>query len=203
MAMNTYPIEKVLALAIDSIDRDGYVKAECFNSTKMAVKIALNDYAVPSDKAMEEAKDIIYWFQNDKELGYSNMIPAIKEIISRGMATAKDLGILCYFPVYYRKQMALRRYGNANPSRHQGEIGQRITINISEIIILDLWRNAYGSTTYIYEIYDDHENKYTWSTQKGDIADMEPTTITGTVKKFSRDRMGREVTEITRCKIVA
>lgn len=113
--------------------------------------------------------------------------------------------IVSLLPTYYRhlkhleyveKQRQVREAEAV--SEYQGEVGQRLTVEVVSVELV--WSNdSFYGMTYLYKFVDANNNIYMWSTGKS-LADVDIKTLTGTVKSHDEYR-GVKQTHLTRCKV--
>lgn len=92
-----------------------------------------------------------------------------------------------------------KEHEGAPVSKHQGTVGQRITIRAKYARSFSF--DSYFGTVNVHKFTDEAGNIYTWKTQSG--LDLDPGSqveLTGTVKAHSEYK-GEKQTELSRCKI--
>lgn len=169
---------------------------------KRRIKKEIDKYGIDSERAENYADvdNALAWLADQNE--DNNYIHNLKIACSLEYINYKHFGILVsLFPTFNKdleKQAKIRAEREAGlKSEYQGNIGDRINIEVSDMRVVTGWNTQFGYT-YIYKITDNNGNIYTWKTQKGNIEDV--VTIKGTVKAHNEYR-GIKQTELTRCKI--
>jgi hypothetical protein len=119
--------------------------------------------------------------------------------------TAKQVGRLAYMPLAYehyteRKAREEQRANMENTSAYVGEVGTRLTLDLTAAVLLTSWYNDFG-TTYLYKFADEAGNVFIWYASRP-IELQERMTIKATIKAHN-ERNGVKQTVLTRCKVVA
>ena len=224
---NYFDTKEVLKYACETIKIYGYVKKDPYNNNGTASKVyqfygvdkGLIRESIYRDKIKAEMKRInfnaeskqnietinsaIEWINRQEET--NNYIHNLKTISSLEYVDLKNLGILVsLFQAYYKgiereETLLNREIENKNDcqSEYIGEIGNRITINISSAKCLTSWETDFG-ITFLYKFISEG-NVITWKTGK-DIDCENVKSITGTIKAHTEYREVKQ-TELTRCKI--
>lgn len=126
------------------------------------------------------------------------------------------LGILVSAVPYYNNLIAReaeqRKFGEASNSKFMGNIGQRLTVDIATVKLLNIYDGYYGSTRR-YQIIDAQGNVFMWDASNsiwntvcvkdspnGDVVEGLPLQLVGTVKKHDEFR-GIKQTWLTRCRV--
>jgi len=228
-AVPTWPIERVLAVAINTIELDG-----CYVSGKMAYesggkKIAtsqhvstvldgpdskinkehfqwIKDRASYTPAHLETAKTIIDWFskQDPKKNDYYHNISVI---ILNGYSNYRNIGLVVSMIPVYRKAMDLLNPKDTRVSNWVGQPGNKmdLTLTVKSIRTMESQFN-YGYSRYgnpmvdIVNFIDKNGNRFTWFTSGKSVLD-EGKTYTGkaTIKKHNEYK-GIKSTIITRYK---
>lgn len=160
-----------------------------------------------SAEAIQMAKEAVDWL--DKQDAANDYMHNLKTIVALDYTTYNRFGILVSLFPTYNKDLELQAQRKAEieagkASKHVGEIGDRITVEVESIKCITSWESCYDGyntvTTFIWKITGKDGNIYTWKTSKWLHEDEPPVSIKGTVKEH---KVFREVkqTELTRCKI--
>lgn len=125
----------------------------------------------------------------------------------------KRLGILVSAVPYYNKMIArdVEQRKTSN-SEFVGNVGDKLTIDIATVKIVNIYDGYYGST-WRYQIVDAHGNVFMWDASspmwdtvcvedspKGDVIEGLPLQIKGTIKKHDEFRNIKQ-TWLTRCRV--
>lgn len=97
----------------------------------------------------------------------------------------------CHLQRHYRK------YGREG---YVGEVGTRLTLDLTAAVLLTSWYNDFG-TTYLYKFADEAGNVFIWYASRP-IELQERMTLKATIKAHN-ERNGVKQTVLTRCKVVA
>lgn len=134
-----------------------------------------------------------------------NCIP----LVLSGYSKVNHLGLVSYMPMDYRRYLENverersreeRRLRESETSNYVGDVGQKITIKVSESMLLSQWESQFG-TTWLYKFLDVDGNVYIWYASKSIDADCGDA-IRATVK-CHKERDGVKQTIITRCQVAA
>lgn len=198
-----FNVERVLGLALESIQEYGYIKSGDLNSTKVAVLTALGVHAQPEAPALEKAKDICSWVKGlakEKDFYTKYSIEASAyPIIAAGYVEQKNVGYLAFLPVAYDRYMDRKNRANSCPSEFQGAPGDKLTVSVKETKLVTSWANEYGFVN-MYRFVDEIGNVYIWKTSKN-LDDVEKIKkLQGTVKEHYTFREVKQ-TVLTRCKV--
>lgn len=202
-----YSVVDIIAHAYESIKERGYIKTSYSDSTADKVLERINKGEKASAEAIEKAKIINDWLINDCGGDNAGDIERNCHILAFSQyAKLKHFGILAYMPVAYQnylnrkaKEEAKRIAAEQSPSRHIGEIGERLTLNIKEAELITSWDNMYGRT-YLYKFVNHDGNVLVWFGSKR-IELSENMKIKATVKDHN-ERDGIKQTIITRCTVL-
>lgn len=150
-----------------------------------------------SEDTIKAVEDVLQWISNQEES--NNYMHNLKTVCSLECVTFKNLGILAsVFPTWNRNLEYQKEKQKKKESQHVGEVGDRITIRMADVICLTAWETQWGMT-YVFKIVDDAGNVFTWKTSK--YPDFENFNILkGTVKAHNEFRNEKQ-TELTRCKV--
>ena len=221
-----YEPKKYLQYAIETIKHFDYVKSDCTDSTRgrtdeffyllednwafsqeyrerLRNEITTIKYNPLSEENNQLADKILAWlFANEDNSEY---IHNLKTIFKSEYTRARYFGYIASLVATYNKaneiDAARKQEAEINAkSAFQGQVGDKISIEISDAQIVTSWSTQWG-TTYIYKFVDVNGNVFTWKTSGGFDLDKKPIkNITGTVKAHNEYR-GVQQTELTRCKV--
>lgn len=202
----SYEVKRVLAATCKDIAQHGYRSAQAEKSTKEAVKAILGSYQKIEEKYMEQADTILRHYNaisDEKMIKFSEFKYETLYLLRQKYIDYRKLGILCYAPVMYEKDMTTQETIKAREESTKwiGTIGEKVEFEVKDFYIektLYFSRSPYSPSieTYIYAIFDEEGNKFIWKTQK-DIETMKK--IKGTIKDHTKYG-GIKETVITRCK---
>ena len=125
----------------------------------------------------------------------------------------KRLGILVSVVPYYNNLIARDvEQRNTSNSEFVGNVGDKLTIDIATVKLVNIYDGYYGST-WRYQIVDAHGNVFMWDASspmwdmvcvedspKGDVIEGLPLQIKGTIKKHDEFRNIQQ-TWLTRCRV--
>ena len=159
-------------------------------------KVSFNAH---SDYAKKLVQDILMWIEKHEES--NNYFHNLKTVCSLEYITFENFGLLTSaFPAYDKDKESEKREteekAKEKKSEYMGNVGDRITVWISEFKVVTSWETMYG-VTKIFKIIDVYGNVYIWKTN-GEIAEGTKE-IFGTVKAHN-EYNGIKQTELTRCK---
>ena len=123
------------------------------------------------------------------------------------------LGILVSAVPYYNNLIAREaEQRNTSNSEFVGNVGDKLTIDIATVKLVNIYDGYYGST-WRYQIVDAHGNVFMWDASspmwdmvcvedspKGDVIEGLPLQIKGTIKKHDEFRNIKQ-TWLTRCRV--
>lgn len=152
-----------------------------------------------SEEAVDLAQKALEWVKGQEET--SNYMHNLRTVSTLEYVQDRNAGILASLIQAYRRwraqedaREAARKAAEA--SVWVGNIGDKITIEVSEVTAVTGWETQWGYTR-LYKIVDEAGNVYTWKTATTVKTDTKK--LTGTVKNHTEFR-GVKQTEITRCK---
>lgn len=211
-----YTTKTIIALAVDTISREGYKKSSEQVSTKYQVTSKLLEGDYPSEDAMKTAEAICKWIDGEKVRENDNLMRNCQTLVKAKIAKVNMIGYLVYLPVAYGKALEARQNQNTINSEYVGEVGERLSLEIKTVKCLSLGGYMYGhyniKETYFWRMTDLDGNALIWKTDKNlaQIAGIEfkmynefPVTfsLTGTVKEHNEYK-GEKQTVMTRCRVV-
>lgn len=222
-----YEPKKFLQYVIETVKHFGYVPSSEWESTRSKTsdffylleenwaasseyKATLKEtikrinYEPLSDENSKSADAMINWLFNEAD-DSSDFIHNLKVIFSGDYTRAKFFGYIAglvpaYAKAVNKQQELAKATEDAKKSKYQGNIGDRIEVDVASAQIVTSWGTQWGMT-YIYKFTDIHNNVYTWKTSNWYDLDKDVIkTIKATIKAHNEYR-GTEQTELTRCKI--
>lgn len=157
-----------------------------------------------SEYAKQMTEDAVKWIVAAEET--NNYISNLRIICSQEWVPSNDFGLLVSLPAAYGRFLQNKAYeekkaaeasAEAASSEYQGEVGQRIAVELESATCLTTLESIYG-TTWMYKFIDKSGNVYIWYASTP--IDTDNTyLIYGTVKKHEEYR-GVKQTVLTRCK---
>lgn len=153
-----------------------------------------------NEEAKKMVTDVLEWINTTKD--NSDFIHNLKVVTKLEYNSWDKVGILCaIFPSYKRamewKSQKEKQQKADKESGYVGEIGQRISIENVQTIIVSSYETDFGYV-YIHKFTDENGNIYIWKSSSGSHA--EATKVKGTVKEHSEFK-GVKQTILTRCKV--
>ena len=212
-----YSTVEILALAISTIKRQGYVKSGEPNSNKSEIAEACKDYR-PTDAELQEAREMAQTIAEiNEDDAFAANLNNVQSLIRSEYCKRSHFGYIAYAPVAYEKyveEMKRRAEREAaksaerNASDYVGQVGQRIDIEIANMKLVTSWETQWG-LTWLYKFTDADGNVLVWFASKPlervnkngvyeDVTSVER--IKATVKEHT-ERDGVKQTVITRCKV--
>lgn len=170
-----------------------------------AAQLKLREQVAVSDKAKTQAELINSWLL-DIDFDSASDLERNCSVFAKGeYVTAKQVGRLAYMPLAYehymeRKVREEQRANMENTSAYVGEVGTRLTLDLTAAVLLASWYNDFG-TTYLYKFVDEAGNVFIWYASRP-IELQERMTLKATIKAHN-ERNGVKQTVLTRCKVVA
>ena len=203
-----YDTTEALALAIDIMKEQGYVKSDERDSNKSKLWKNLDKRVMPSEEAQKRAEEMSKAISAmDIETAVSARLNNVKVRIENEYCKPSDLGYFAYAPLAYEKHLAYlakeeskakEKAQIAKQSEYVGTIGERYTFPVKEIKLLTSFETYYG-ITYLYRFIDTDDNVLIWFASSGNM-DENATAIKATVKDHS-ERDGVKQTILTRVKV--
>lgn len=222
-----FDIESVMCYAIECVKHWGYHKAEeghaatrnqvidlMHKHMKFPASIGAVTFDPMSTTNLQTFKDIrsrlLALDANDDYTNNLQVFLKAEDIPENG------LGILVSAVPYYNNLIAReaeqRKLEEASNSKFIGNIGQRLTVDIATVRLLNIYDGYYGST-WRYQIIDAQGNVFMWDASNsiwdtfrvkdslnGDVVEGLPLQLVGTVKKHDEFR-GIKQTWLTRCRV--
>lgn len=154
-----------------------------------------------STENAEIADKMISWIY-DESIDNTDYIHNLRTIFKSEYIGPKYFGYIASVVATYNKSHKQDevKAEPAKESNYQGNIGDKLTINVEDAQIVTSWSTQWGYT-YIYKFVDADGNVFTWKTSTDVELDRKPvTTVTGIVKAHNKYRNVKQ-TELTRCKV--
>ncbi len=212
-----YSTVEILALAISTIKRQGYVKSGEPNSNKGEITEACKGYR-PTDAELQEARALAQAIAEiNEDDAFAANLNNVQSLIRSEYCKRNHFGYIAYAPVAYEKyveEMKRRAEREAaknaerSASDYVGQVGQRIDIQIADMKLVTSWETQWGFT-WLYKFTDADGNVLVWFASKplervnenGVYEDVTSVArIKATVKEHT-ERDGVKQTVITRCKV--
>lgn len=212
-----YSTVEILALAISTIKRQGYVKSGEPNSNKGEIAKACMGYR-PTDAEMQEARALAQAIAEiNEDDAFAANLNNVQSLIRSEYCKRSHFGYIAYAPVAYEKyleEMKRRAEREAaknaerSASEYVGEIGKRIELDVADMKLVTSWETQWGFT-WLYKFTDADGNVLVWFASKplervnenGVYEDVTTVSrIRATVKDHT-ERDGVKQTVITRCKV--
>ena len=211
-----YSTVEILALAISTIKRQGYVKSGEPNSNKGQIAEACKGYR-PTEAELDAAKKLAQAIAEiDEDDAFTANLNNVQSLIKSECCKRSHFGYIAYAPVAYEKyleEMKRRaereaaRNAERSASEYVGQVGKRIDLDIADMKLVTSWEGQWGMT-WLYKFTDTDGNVLVWFASKplervnenGAYEDVtEVSHIRATVKEHN-ERDGVKQTIITRCK---
>jgi len=211
-----YSTVEILALAISTIKRQGYVKSGEPNSNKGVIAEACKGYR-PTEAELDAAKKLAQAIAEiDEDDAFTANLNNVQSLIKSEYCKRSHFGYIAYAPVAYEKyleEMKRRaereaaRNAERSASEYVGQVGKRIDLDIADMKLVTSWETQWGMT-WLYKFTDTDGNVLVWFASKplervnedGVYEDVtEVSHIRATVKEHN-ERDGVKQTIITRCK---
>lgn len=204
-----YETVEALAIAIRVLKSQGYVKSEERGSNKETIAkiIDSNDCPVTDDEKKEAEAMAENIMKADESKLACERLSNIKALLESGYCKASHFGYIAYAPVAYeryQKSIAIQEEREAakqnerTASDYVCQVGQRVTLDISEMTLLTSWETMFGYT-YLYKIIDTAGNVLIWYASHVIDACKR---IKATIKDHTV-RDGVKQTIVTRCTAIA
>ena len=219
-----FDIESVICYAIECVKHWGYHKPEEGNDAtrervrdlmhrhmKLPASIDAVTFDPMSTANLQTFKDMrSRLLALDAEDDYTNNLQVL---LRAEEVPEKRLGILVSAVPYYNNLIARDvEQRNTSNSEFVGNVGDKLTIDIATVKLVNIYDGYYGST-WRYQIVDAHGNVFMWDASspmwntvcvedspKGDVIEGLPLQIKGTIKKHDEFRNIKQ-TWLTRCRV--
>lgn len=186
------------------------------------IRKEMSEVGFDLEKSKQFATEAHEWILNKDIPEDDNYSHNLQAAASQEYIAHRNLGVLVsLIPAYNYHLREIERIQRAeeNPTKHVGEIGERITVDIEKYEIITTWNTEWG-TTILYRFIDTDGNELIWKTGKwlqeekpvttilkdgSELTRLEPywpeyKSITGTVKDHTVFNFVKQ-TELTRCKV--
>lgn len=192
-----------LALSLYMINHGGlrglFARERELELKKMRDKVGFN---AESKEAKELKANAMAWLDAHDD-GYGNYFHNLKAVCALEYITAAHVNLLAsLFPSYdkelERKEKIRKESEHEAQSEWVGNVGDRINVKVKEIKCVTSWETQWG-VTYLYKIYGEDGNVYTWKSSV-DVDEDECKSIKGTIKSHTEFREVKQ-TELTRCRV--
>lgn len=211
------PTQYALELAAYDVECRGYhTYYSDGKSTKLEVldNIHSSVFEIPDeakDRCEQLAKYALEYIQNldiSESDTSGNYFHNLKAIASHEYVSEKHIGILVsLIPTYFRylKDLEYKKAAEATrkseeSSEYAGNIGEKVTVDVTSVIKVSEWANQFGST-YLYKIFGADGNVYIWYSSRWFGDSPEWVSLKGTIKDH-QEYKGVKQTILTRCKPV-
>lgn len=205
---NVYDTKKILALSIRLNEQYGYRSSRESKSNKQMMAdcckgIRLND---DETKAAEDLADKIMQLGEDE--ARAALLDNVQVLLRCGYCKQSHFGYIAYAPMAFARYIERKRKEEAREaaknseraaSHYVGEIGKRMSMEVSSFELMTSWDGDYGMT-YLYKITDSQGNILIWFSSKYIEHPEEVRQIKATVKDHT-DRDGVKQTVVTRCAV--
>lgn len=220
-----YDPKKYLQYVIETVKNFGYVKSGDPESTRARTdeffyfleddwafnsqcreniksKIQEINYQPLAEENVRLAEKMIAWVKSVED--NSDYLHNLRTIFDSEYTSPKYFGYIAGLAPTYNKAIAKveaqkTEEAQTIKSTYQGNIGDKLDINITDVQLITSWDTQWG-TTYIYKFIDTEGNIFTWKTSNWIRLDRPVKTLKGTVKDHTEYR-GVQQTELTRCKV--
>jgi len=208
-----FEVRIAIALAVKSINTNGYIKAEYLNSTKNAI-LELDANDVTNDDLLK-SDEIITWLKLNSFS--DDFLTNCKNITSQSFVKKQYLGFLAYLPIAFRKWNEnqieeSKKQEKRKNSNYVGKIGDKVQFEIKSWSLVSSFETMYG-TSFVYRFTDYQDNVFTWFTssrpENEEYTDYDKNrqlyrtrdlkSIKGTIKDHNEYK-GEKQTILTRCK---
>ena len=206
--MPVYDTTEAIALAIDIMAKQGYVKSDERDSNKSKLWDDLHKRVLPSEGAKNRAEEMVKAINAmSVEEAVDARLNNVKVRLVGEYCKPSDLGYFAYAPLAYEKHLeriardaekAKEKEQMSKQSKYVGTIGERYTFPVKEVKLLTSFETYYG-ITYLYRFIDTDDNVLIWFASSRSM-DEDATAIKATVKDHS-ERDGVKQTILTRVKV--
>ncbi len=201
---------EMLALAIRVKREQGYVRSSEVGSNRSKISSLAGKYNEVSDRDIEEAETLARQItEMDRQTAIAWNLKNVQTLIRCGYCKHSHFGYIAYAPTAYERyeekmklirQWEEEKQAERSASEYIGKVGQRITVELSDVKLITSWETQYGYTR-LYKMTDKTGNILIWKTSTWFDQDM-PHKIKATVKEHS-ERDGVKQTVVSRCSVLA
>lgn len=209
-----YPTECVVELAAYDVECRGY---HSYYSDDKPTKLEVLDnlhstlFHIPKeaeDRCKDTAENALAYIRNLDVTDDDNYMHNLKAVASSEYVSTKNIGVLVsLIPTYFRylRDLEYKKAAEAakkleESSEYVGNVGEKVTVDVTSVIKVSEWSNMYGCT-YLYKINGSDGNVYMWYSSRWFGDSPEWASLTGTVKDHQEYR-GVKQTILTRCRVI-
>ena len=207
-----YPTEEVVKIAAYDVECRGY---HSYLSDDKPTKLEVLDnlhstlFHIPEeaeDRCKDTAENALAHIRNLDVTDDDNYMHNLKAVASSEYVSTKNIGVLVsLIPTYFRylrdleyKKAAEAARKSEESSEYVGNIGEKVTVDVTSVIEVSEWDNQFGST-YLYKIFGSDGNVYMWYSSRWFGDNPEWKSLSGTIKDHQYYR-GIKQTILTRCR---
>jgi hypothetical protein len=203
-----WPTVDALALACGVYRAQGYRRVNDQGSNRAAVLEALNKRETPAtDDAAGAAEIAQYCAGLDDAAAIACGLGNVRSLLAGRYCKVAHVGMIAAAPLLYQRARereareaarAAELADAAATSDYIGDVGQRLTVDLSALELLTSWETDYGFT-YLYKMRDVRGNVLVWFASRP-LADTSARRIKCTIKAHDT-RDGVRQTIVTRCAV--
>ena len=198
----------IIGLAIENIEKYGYVRKDSANSTFERVRADIEKDKKLDSGTEQKVKEITDFVKSYN--GSDDIILNAQTLVNGGVCKFRHIGRLVYLPLAVKrdientekqKKRDEEQKKSQETSNYVGNVGDKVTVEVKEAKYITSWEGAYG-TTHLYKFWDKDGNVLTWFASK--LIEVSPENvkkITGTVKA-QEEYQGVKQTVLTRVKVI-
>ncbi|TDT93311.1 hypothetical protein EDD99_8120 [Streptomyces sp. 846.5] len=163
-------------------------------------------FAAQAEAAAVEAAAVLAWCaEGEPGNGYR---ASLARIVRAGRAAERDIPLLCSAVNSYRRDqhraaITADKTADAEQSRHQGAMGDRVTVTATVAVVVDLGSRTYGyrvQPRLLVKFRDAAHTVYVWQASTGNVPKQgDRVEVTGTVSAHGTYQ-GIAQTSLTRCR---
>ena len=157
-------LERILELAVASIQKHGYCPSSDPCSTKRVVTDSIfggNLHVEAKEEDKETALKVLEWMKG-LEKNVSCFQTNLRQIADNGFTTVKNFGYVCYAPVAYFKELAEKAEKAENPSEYYGNIGDKVELEMT-LVSKNEAQTSFGYKCY-HTFKDSEGHTFVWGT---------------------------------------
>ena len=213
---NNYYTLDMLQIASCLVAKEGYIKYDPYENnylecTRERCRDLIKRAHVFTDEelaaGLDEAEAALDYIRSEDCSGNNYMMNLQMLSKSEGVSES-NVGILVsLIPTYHRylRDLEYKKATEAagkleGSSEYVGNVGERVTVDVTSVIKVSEWDNQFGST-YLYKIFGADGNVYMWYSSRWFGDNPEWKSLSGTIKDHQEYR-GVKQTILTRCKPV-
>ncbi len=206
--------QDVIAYALAYIKKDGYIKSGQYDSTKSRLQDCFwgrcEDFSHEDMKPFfEQSAQVQEWARGINHSTCSDYMHNISVAMSTEYSRYNSLGYIGAGVNTWIKEQDKLAQAQLSPSKSQGQVGDKITVQINKVRALysSTFGVGYGKcvNNTTYRMVDGQGNVFLWKTSTCPFDNLEQGQsfiLRGTVKDHSVYK-GENQTVLTRCKIVS